>query len=556
MAGTFAGKFAFRSTNATGATYYLTSSPQQDGVYPAVLAPALTAKEHVIFYVQPDGSFVAALAVPHPITRVVSLAYFAGQPELGFVKTDQAVANASFIRIDPFGAVPGSWSVLNKNTWTKLYYYPNLPAVLRSSPETRNAISAARRRRGVQSLLLYATNAAPAGSLKTLQAFCVTPGAATLAKTKQGQKADLAYTDLTGLDFTGVDFTGANFTGAILTRTILRGATLTGAYFTDATMENTDVTGATLDGAHMEGLNLSSLVWGAGISAVGTHFEGSALVGCRIGSMDSKIVANFSGAHFEGADLGQADLSNTNLSSAWFYGANLTAAVLNFAHLNQAHLGGSLTERPATLAYALMSNVVLTGANLFGVNFTAASLYGGSTSISGAATIEQADFSNAYLEGISFHGCNLQGARFDGACLVRTKFTGAKLGASTGNTMPASFVGACLPGADFFGATLDGVNFANAAVSFKDVPPLPFFPVQYCDATGPNSLAFPVSATKLDLDTLRPDTVCPNGFTLAANQKRGVTHNDMLTAPGAPVSWNAGSCFYTPLNRREQNMTL
>jgi uncharacterized protein YjbI with pentapeptide repeats len=534
MAGTFAGKFAFRSTNATGATYYLTSSPQQDGVYPAVLAPAQTAKEQVIFYVQPDGSFVAALAVPHPITRVVSLAYFAGQSELGFVKTDQAVANASFIRIDPFGAVPGSWSVLNKNTWTKLYYYPNFG----------------------QSLLLYATNAAPADSLKTLQAFCVTPGAATLAKTRQGQKADLAYTDLTGLDFTGVDFTGANFTGAILTRTILRGATLTGAYFTDATMENTDVTGATLDGAHMEGLNLSSLVWGAGISAVGTHFEGSVLVGCRIGSMDSKTVANFSGAHFEGADLGQADLSNANLSSAWFYGANLTAAVLNFADLNQAHLGGSPTERPATLAYALMSNVVLTGANLFGVNFTAASLYGGSTSISGAATIEQADFSNAYLEGISFHGSNLQGARFDGACLVRTKFTGAKLGASRGNSMPASFVGACLPGADFSGATLDGVNFANAAVSFKDVPPLPFFPVQYCDVTGPNSLAFPVSATKLDLDTLRPDTVCPNGFTLAANQKRGMTHNDMLTAPGAPVSWNAGSCFYTPLNRREQNITL
>jgi uncharacterized protein YjbI with pentapeptide repeats len=521
MAGAFAGKFAFRSTNATGATYYLTSSPQADSVYPAVLAPALTAKEHVILYVQPDGSFVVALAVPDPITRVVSLAYLAGQPELGFIKTDPAVTNAAFLRIAPFNAGPAGWSVFSKSAWTELYYYPN----------------------SGQSLLLFATNPAPADSLKTLQAFCVTPGHATLLTTKQGQKADLAYTDLTGLDFTGVNFTGANSSGAILTRTILRGATLTGATFTDATMENTDVTGATLDGAHMEGLNLSSLVWGTGISAVGTHFEGSVLAGCRIGSTDSNIRANFSGAHFEGADLGQADLSNANLSSAWFYGANVTAAVLNFAQLNHAHLGGSATERPATLAYALMSNVVLTGANLFGVNFTAASLYGGLTSISGAATIEQADFSNAYLEGISFQGSNLRGARFDGACLVRTNFTGAKLGASTGDSMPASFVGACLPGADFSGATLDGVNFANAAVSFKDAQP---FPVQYCDATGPNNLAFPVPATKLNLDTLRPDTVCPNGFTLAANQKRCVTHNDMLTAPGAPKGWYAGSCFYTP----------
>lgn len=519
MAGTFAGKYAFRSTNTQGAQYYLTSSPQQNTVYPAVLAPLLTPTERVILYTQSDGSLVAALAVAG--NQAVSVAYLAGNSDLGFVATDPAVANASRFRVVPFGAMSGAWSILNNGTWTPLYYKPNTD----------------------MSLLLYATMTPPPGTLETLTGVCVTPGHDALASTKQGQNADLTYTDLSGLAFDGVDFTGANFTGAILDGTKFNGATLTRATFTGAAIGTMDVTGATLDGAIMTGLNLSSMVWGSGISAVGAHFEGSMLVGCRIGS--ASATANFSHAHFDSADLGRADLTGATLSSASFVGANLTGAVLDAADMTQALFGGSETVRPATLAYASMSNVILSGANLFGVDLTAVTLYGGETKVNDAATIQQADFSNAYLQGISFVNSNLQGARFDGACLISADFTGARLGASVGNGMAASFAGASLPGAIFTGAGIAGVNFANAAVSFADGS----FPVRYCTATGlmpPPPASIPMNChatTGLDLTTLRPDTVCPNGAMLATNQARGIPLSAMLVGPGAPTCWYAASCL-------------
>jgi uncharacterized protein YjbI with pentapeptide repeats len=521
VSGTFAGKYAFRSTNTQSAQYYLTSSPQQGSVYPAVLAPALTPTEHVILYMQSDGSLVAALAVPDTVRQTVTVAYLAGNSDLAFVATDPAVANASKLRIVPFGATSGAWSIFNTGTWTPLYYKPNTD----------------------MSLLLYAMTPPPPGTLETLAGVCVTPGHDVLASTKQGENADLSYTDLSGLAFDGVDFTGANFTGAILDSTKFNGATLTRATFAGATIGTMDVTGATLDGAVLAGLDLSSMVWGSGISAVGAHFEGSMLVGCRIGS--ASATAKFTGAHFDSADLARVDLTGATLSSATFFGANLTGAVLDGSDMTQALFGGSGTVRPATLAYASMSNVILSGANLFGVDFTSATLYGGETKVNDAATIQQADFSNAYLQGISFANSNLQGARFDGACLISADFTGARLGAGAGNGMAASFVGASLPGAIFTGAGIAGVNFANAAVSFANGS----FPVRYCTVTGlmpPPPASIPMNChatTGLDLTTLRPDTVCPNGAMLATNQAQGIALAAMLVGPGAPACWYAASCL-------------
>jgi uncharacterized protein YjbI with pentapeptide repeats len=527
MTATFAGKFAFQSTNASGNPWYLTSSVQGSETYPAVLAPALTATEKVIVYAQGDGSFLLALAVPAPVTHAIRLGWFTGQSDLGFVTTAVAVSDARPFRITPFSevAVAGSWSILDAaNNWTPLCYTPN---------------------QGM-SLLIYDPSDPSAGALQTLLGLCTTPGHNTLAGTKQGQKVDLTYTDLSGLDFTEVDFTGADFTGANLSGTIFHRATLDGAIFTGATMTKTDITGATLDGAIMSGLDLSSVVWGTGISARGTHFEGSLLVGARIGS--PSVPANLTNAFFNDADLSRADLTGAQLGSATFYGANLTGITLDWANLTQALFGGSPNDRPTTLAYAQMSNVILTGANLFGGDFTAATLFGAETQINNAATIEQADFSNAYLEGISFAGSNLQGARFDGACLVGADFTGAKLGASAGNTMPASFVGASLPGAIFTRTQLDGVNLANAAISFAAGA----FPVRYCTSSGmmpPSPASIPINyqaTVGLDLTTLRPTTVCPNGRTLAANQAQGTGLTAMLTAPGAPTGWYAASCLAGP----------
>ena len=524
MAGIFAGKFTFQSTNPTGAKFFLTSSRQGGGdVYPAVLAPAATPAERIIAYAQQDGSLVLAMVVTAPLTKAVSLAWLKGQAALGFMSTDPLPANASPLRIVPFGAVAGSWSVADAGNWMPLCYRPD----------------------DNMSLLVFCPGTPPAGELTTLSSACVTPGYQALKQRSMGLKADLSHADLSGLDFTGVDFTGADFTGAVLNGTVLQGATLAGAVFTGASMTKTILTGAVLDGATLSGLDLSSVVWGGGNSALGAHFENSVLVGCHLSTTTAP--AKLGRAFFNNADLGGADLTKAQLGSATFHGANLTGAVLNSADLTDALLGGSTGVRPATLAYALMSNAVLTGADLFGVNFTGATLYGAGTLVSGAATIQGADFSNAYLESISFAGggVNLQGARFDNACLISADFTGAALGASAGNSMPASFAGACLAGATFTGAQIDGVNFANTLISTGNTT----IQVRYCASFGPMPpppATIPVNCratTGLDLTTLRPATICPNGATLAANQTRGLPLSTMLAAPGAQTAWYATACM-------------
>ena len=502
MPGVFAGKFAFRSTSTSGATCYLTSLVNSGDatVYPAMSAPVLADPEKLILYVQSDGSYILALAVFAKFSGKVSLAYLKGQPELGFVTTDPLPANAQAFSITTLAIAPATWSILDAGTkkGTPLAY------ILGSQ----------------MPLLTYAP---PPAQPSTLSAELVTPGYSALAQGKQGQKADLRHCDLSGLDLSGVDFTGADFTGANLAGTKLGGATL--------------------DGATLSGLDLSGVAWGNGVSAIGTHFEESLLVGAHIGSAGKQ--AKFSGAFFNASDLGGAHFAGADLTSATFYGANLTGVTLDGADLSNAYLGGSATATPATLAYAQMSNVTLTGANLFGVNLTFATLYGAATKVNSAATIEQADFSNAYLEGVSFQGSNLQGARFDGACLVGAAFTGASLGASAANSMPASFVGACLPGATFTGAAISGVNFANAALSFANGS----FPVRFCTAVGPMPPPpdmEPINCTAtvgLDLTTLQLNTICPNGSTLAANQARKLALVDMLTAAGAPTQWVASSCL-------------
>jgi len=523
--GNFAGKFAFRSTGS-GSSCYLTSYVGQGVIYPSASAPLLTDAEKLILYARPDGGYFTVLVVRRLFTNEISLAYLKGQPDLRFVTTDPAPANAQELRISPLGDLPGTWSIYdtNKQTWTTLVYYPG----------------------GGMALLSYQDASAQSmpAPLTSLLGVPVTPSYAELTRTKKGQKADLRYVDLTGLDLSGVDFTDADFTGANLTRVKLRAATLTTAVFTGATMTGLDLTGATLDGAHMSGLDLSSVVWGTGISAVGAHFENSLLVGCVIGS--SSATAKLSGCLFTGADLSGADLTGADLKSAQLGGANLTGAILDTADFTQAALGGSTTVPPAVLAYALMGNGILSQADLFGVNFAGATIYGGQTQLNSAATLEEADFSNAYLEGISFNGSNLKGACFDGACLLEADFTDAVLTASGASSKPASFVGACLPGAVFTGAQLGGTNFANAAVSFAPGK----FPVRYCTAEG---LFPPVkedpepiecdSTTGLDRTTLGPTTICPNGSTLAANQTRGIELKAMLIASGAPTSWCAAACL-------------
>ena len=158
MAGTFSGKFAFRSTNQSGTVCYLTSYHGEPTIYPSVSAPELTDTEKVMVYQQSDGNYTVVLVVSAPITGAISLAYLRGQADLGIVITDPAAANASELRISTLGAAEGTWSILDtdSNSWTELAYVPAT---------------------GSMQLLTYTDKqAAPSAStLKTLLGVPVTP---------------------------------------------------------------------------------------------------------------------------------------------------------------------------------------------------------------------------------------------------------------------------------------------------------------------------------------------------------------------------------------------
>jgi hypothetical protein len=123
MLGTFAGKYAFRSTNASGRFYYLTSYIGQSGIYPSIsaLAPQ-TDSEKVILYAQPesDGAYVVVLVAQAPITEDISLAYLTGQPDLGSVTTDLDPRNSQTLWILPLSdQQPGTWSIYDPERQTK-----------------------------------------------------------------------------------------------------------------------------------------------------------------------------------------------------------------------------------------------------------------------------------------------------------------------------------------------------------------------------------------------------------------------------------------------------
>jgi uncharacterized protein YjbI with pentapeptide repeats len=520
----FAGKLGFRSTNADGTQYYLTGY-LSTGIppTPSVSAPSLGAQQTVTLYATADDAYLVALLVPGATTGTITVAWCVGQPEMLLVTTTSDPDEAQPITIDGLDQATSTWSIAaptGGGTVTLGY----IPAPSRSP-------------------LVY-LQGAPAGFLTTLANEPVTPGyAAITAAGAAPANADFTYADLSGLDFSGIDLTGADFTGANLAGTDFSGATLTGATFTGAALDGTSFSGATLRDAVLAGTDLTTVTWGRALAASGADFSGCTAVGT---TLSAGTGADLSGASFVGADLGRAGLVGANLSSATMYGANLTGANLSSANLDSSRLGGSEDQAPAVLAYVVMANATFDQADLFGVDCSFATIYGAETTLGQAATLQLANFSNAYLEGISFASSNLQSAIFDGACLVNVDFTGAKLDAPSSGFAAASLVATCLQGATFTSAVLGQANLANAAISSGDGS----LPVRYCSTAGifpPTAgkampLDYPAT-TALDETTLAPATICPNGSTYAANLARGVTLAQMLDAAGAPTSWSPAACL-------------
>lgn len=520
----FAGKYTLASDDPTHPTVYGTPSslPDSARTFPAMAAPAVTALETWVAYATDTGT----------VLQMGDLKYLCAQDDVGTVLAsgDRSAAARFQWAEEASGPVAVGLSIaVAGHGWQPLRY-------------GFNAL--------VPSYLVYPvadpqgdpTGVPAVGTLSTFVRTRVTPSLATIRATRSAAGFDLRHVDLTGADLTGVDLTGADLTGAVLDGARIVGGSLARAHLVGASLDGTDLTGTTLDGAVFDGTDIGTVVWGPGSHAVGTSFAGCTGMGALIGS---NTPATWTRAILTGADLSYANLSHVDLSGARLEKCVLVGATLVSTNLSRAILGGVSRSAAADLSYAFLTNVSFDTANCFGVVFSFASVFGGLTNLTETATLEQADFANAYLEGINFSGAKLRGSRFDNACLVGADLTNADLTPTSDGSTATSLAGAVLSGAHFTQAKLDSVDLTGATVAFADGT----INVRYCaSGTGP----FPSppdyqpmnhgATTGLDATTLKPDTVCPDGSTYAANLARGRDVTTMLTISDPATTWVPVSC--------------
>lgn len=521
----FHGKYTFRSTNATGATKLATSSSSEGKTYPTVSADEATELERWIVYQDEESGGL--------LVQMGDLFYLSAVEEVGWVVGDPSRAAAYPFRLDDRGGgqVALEIFVAARDAWLPVRYSVNVQ-------------------------LPYLVFPIPGGELaaggETLYAFArqtVTPPLAVIQSSKDARGLDLRKVDLTGADLSGVDCTGADFTGATLDGASFAGAVLCGATFLGGSLHRTVLAGATLDGAVFSGTNLSTVEWGEAISAKGAHLDGCVGIGCIIGSQEPGKVADLSGADLTGADFSRADFTHASLSEATLLRGVFVGAVFEQTDFTSAQLGGVEKSAAADMAFTYMPNVRFDKANLFGVSFAFATVFGASTRMADTATMEQADFSNAYLEGIDLTGATLRGVKLNNACLVNVDLSQADLSPTLSGSVTSSLGGACLQGAVFTQAKLGNADLTGATVAFSNGT----IRVRYCDPRiggpfppPPDFEPLNYSPTEsLDLTTMTAGTVCPNGLTVAANQRQGNTLTEMLTIHDPATEWVPLRCSFS-----------
>jgi uncharacterized protein YjbI with pentapeptide repeats len=352
-------------------------------------------------------------------------------------------------------------------------------------------------------------------------------------------KKNWSYLDLTKAQIVELD--GADLTGLVARYTLGPELVLAGAVLDNADFSNSDFSKTQFQFASLEQAKFQSSTL---IDAIFTRCK---LQGASFDPNPSD--PNSEGTDVTGDRFSFANLARASMKQALLMRAVFTAANMDEIDLTSAQLGGLDAAAAASLSYAYLANVKLDKANLFGVNFGFVTLFGASTSVTQTSTMEQANFSNAYLAGIDLTEANLRGASFVGACLVNVRFKNANFLPTASGSVVASLAGATLQGADFTGAKLNDADLSNAAVAFANGQ----IPVRYCDEVGfpfpepPNSMPLRFQSTiGLNLETMGPDTKCPNGYTVYENQLNNRTLQQMLTSANAPTSWFPGKCGPPP----------
>ena len=186
--------------------------------------------------------------------------------------------------------------------------------------------------------------------------------------------------------------------------------------------------------------------------------------------------SNLNNAHLNKANLAGADMRQAFLQGAQLPNANLDAANLCGAKLNAAPSTAGSSNVAANLAGAFLRNANLSKSNVSGVNFNDSNFYSanaGACSTSACdtyarpvcasaagASLDGAQFSNAYLVGVDMSNVHGSGAVFSNAVLTGAHFNNAVLSPLEGK--PANFSSAFIHGADFTSADLTNATFTNA----------------------------------------------------------------------------------------------
>ncbi len=219
----------------------------------------------------------------------------------------------------------------------------------------------------------------------------------------------LWFGDFMGLDFSGrdlsnADLTRANLGGADLSKATLDGATLNGtglgqAVLTRASLRNTVVENCIVGGARFDHADLT-----------GTRFEGTDLAGVRAQHLQGcpsrlpdrwKCVDQGSSKALlgPGVDASETSLEDVDLSGADLVGASLRKAQLPRRDLSEALLGH------ATFDEANLVSAKLDGANLLRTSFRSANLE--DASFQGDTFMHLTALDGANLEGVDLSAANV-----------------------------------------------------------------------------------------------------------------------------------------------------
>jgi hypothetical protein len=233
----------------------------------------------------------------------------------------------------------------------------------------------------------------------------------------------------------------------------------------------------------------------------GADLTGAFLTNCPAPQCTPAIpaAASFVGAHLKNVSLAQADLSGADLTTASFY--------------------GSIALGPSTCTFG-----------------------NGNCATAAGATMNNTQFSQAYLFGVDFTDTTVQGVQFGGAVLIAANFTGATLSVDTKVGTNSGFQNAFLQGTQLGSATLTDTSFTNAYVDFTPGGNDMFLELSDVYASFPGwhapgrpICAFVIYAAPTTVPTTNTTLTCANGYPADPANGCGPAN----AAPPLNPNWNS-----------------